>query len=52
MIISNMQKNVFLNTANMITNLNSLKYKYIIFPPECTCDVLKHKLPLDYFGGK
>lgn len=24
-IISNMHKNVFLNTANMITNLNSLK---------------------------
>lgn len=46
MIISNMQKNVFLNTANMITNLNSLKCKYIIPPlPECTCDVLKYKLP-------
>lgn len=33
MIISNMQKNVFLNTANMITNINSLKCKYIIFSP-------------------
>lgn len=32
MIISNMQKNVLLNTANMITNINSPKYKHIISP--------------------
>lgn len=33
MSISNMQKNVFWNSANMITNLNFLKCKYIIPPP-------------------
>lgn len=52
MIISNMQKNVLLNTANMITNINSLKYKHIMFPPECTCEVLKHKLPAGLLWGK
>lgn len=31
MIISNMQKFLFLNTANMVTNLNSLKCECIIF---------------------
>lgn len=34
MIISNMQEFLFLNTANMITNLNSLKCECIIFFPK------------------
>lgn len=42
-IISNIKIILFLNTPNMITNLNSVKCECVFFPQTCTFAVLKYE---------